>query len=70
MNKMPGRNKLRDRAICALILESGMRVSELCALTIGDVLDGERGKIYCRRKGAAGRTFTSRILSTKFWMNI
>ena len=51
VNKMPGRNKLRDRAICALILESGMRVSELCALTIGDVLDGERGKIYCRRKG-------------------
>ena len=51
LGDMPGRNKLRDRAICMLILESGMRVSELCALTIGDVLDGERGKIYCRRKG-------------------
>lgn len=48
---MPGRNKLRDRAICALILESGLRVSELCSLTIGDVLDGERGRIYCKRKG-------------------
>ena len=51
LGDMPGRNKLRDRAICTLILESGMRVSELCALTIGDVLDGERGKIYCKRKG-------------------
>lgn len=51
LDDMPGRNKLRDRAICTLILESGMRVGELCSLTIGDVLDGERGKIYCKRKG-------------------
>ena len=39
LGDMPDRNKLRDRAICTLILESGMRVSELCTLTIGDVLD-------------------------------
>lgn len=49
---VPGsRNKLRDRAIVALFLASGIRVSELCSLTIGSILDRPHGTIYLRRKG-------------------
>ena len=46
-----GRNLVRDRAIIALILYSGLRVSELCSLTIGSVYGRERGEIYVKRKG-------------------
>ena len=46
-------NPLRDRAIIALFLASGIRVSELCSLTIGSILDRPRGTIYLRRKGGA-----------------
>lgn len=46
-----GRNLVRDRAIIALLLYSGLRVSELCSLTIGSVYDRERGEIYVKRKG-------------------
>lgn len=42
---------LRNRAIIALFLYSGLRVSEVCSLTIGSVLGRERGVIYLRRKG-------------------
>lgn len=41
----------RDRAIVALFLYSGIRVSELCSLTLDSVLKPEKGKIYCKRKG-------------------
>lgn len=52
--KVPGsHNKVRDRAIVALFLASGIRVSELCSLTIGSILDRPRGTIYLRRKGGA-----------------
>lgn len=51
---VPGsRNQLRDRAIVALFLASGIRVSELCSLTLASVLDRPRGAIYLRRKGGA-----------------
>lgn len=46
-------NKVRDRAIIALFLASGIRVSELCSLTLGSILDRPRGTIYLRRKGGA-----------------
>lgn len=46
-----GKNKLRDRAIIALFLYSGLRVSELCSLNIGDVCGKEQGTIIVRRKG-------------------
>lgn len=46
-----GRNYLRDRAIIALFLYSGLRVSELCSLNLGDVLGNAQGTIIVRRKG-------------------
>lgn len=45
--------KKRDRAIIALFLGSGLRVSELCSLNIGDIDNHERGSVYVRRKGGA-----------------
>lgn len=46
-----GHNVLRDRAIMALFLYSGLRVSELCSLTIGAVMEHPNGVIYLKRKG-------------------
>lgn len=53
MNGVGSRNKRRDSAILALFFASGLRVSELCGLTIGSVLSQERGTIYLRRKGGS-----------------
>ena len=47
------RNILRDRAIIGMILYGGFRVSEICALTIGQVMDVPRGSVRLRRKGGA-----------------
>lgn len=46
-------NKVRDRAAIALLLSSGLRVSELCSLTIGSIIDHPRGSVYVKRKGGA-----------------
>ena len=51
LREMPGRNKIRDRAILALFLASGIRVSELCSLNLSSVIDQPRGTIYLKRKG-------------------
>lgn len=48
-----GRNQVRDRAIMALILCSGLRVSELCSLTVGQFRNATDGKIRLKRKGGA-----------------
>lgn len=53
LNGVTGYNHLRDRAIMALILYGGFRVSEICALTIAQVMDVPRGSIRLRRKGGA-----------------
>lgn len=51
---VPGsHNKTRDRAIIALFLASGVRVSELCSLTLSSIIDRPHGTIYVRRKGGA-----------------
>ena len=42
---------LRNKAMIALILFSGVRVSELCSLKLKSVLDCPQGYLYCRRKG-------------------
>lgn len=44
--------KKRDRAIIALFLATGLRVSELCQLTIGH-LNARHGYVRVRRKGGA-----------------
>lgn len=53
MNSISGMNASRDRAIVALFLASGLRVSELCSLTLRSVLEQERGTLYVKRKGGA-----------------
>lgn len=45
--------KKRDRAVIALFLATGLRVSELCSLKVGDVRKENRGSVYVRRKGGA-----------------
>ena len=45
--------KKRNRAIIALFCGSGLRVSELCSLTIGDIDNHDRGSVFVRRKGGA-----------------
>lgn len=55
----PGRDsdlKKRDRAIMAMFLASGLRVSELCQLKIGSLTDHGHGYVYVRRKGGAWKT--------------
>ena len=51
-----GRNQVRDRAIMALILYSGLRVSELCSLTVGQYRESPKGTLRLRRKGGAWAT--------------
>lgn len=46
-------NMVRDRAIMAMILYGGFRVSEICALTVGQVMNVPRGSVRLRRKGGA-----------------
>lgn len=46
-----GRNQVRDRAIMGLILFTGLRVSEVCSLTIGNFLDSPHGIMTVKRKG-------------------
>ena len=53
MDSIKGRNSVRNRAILALFIHSGIRESELCSLTLSSVLDQPRGRIYLRRKGGA-----------------
>lgn len=45
--------KERNQAIVALFVYSGIRVEELCSLTIGCVRRKQVGLIHCRRKGGA-----------------
>lgn len=51
-----GRYARRNRAIAALLLYSGIRVSELCSLTIGSVYERPKGTLYCKRKGGAWKS--------------
>lgn len=63
LNTTAGRNRVRDRAIIALILYSGLRVSELCSLTIGQMRNRE-APITVKRKG--GR-YTPVVIGDGFW---
>ena len=49
-----GRNQVRDSAIIAMFLWSGLRVSELCQITVGNYLDGRAENcVSVARKGSA-----------------
>lgn len=45
--------KKRDRAIIAMFIASGLRVSELCQLTVGSFRNYKHGYVRVRRKGGA-----------------
>lgn len=47
-------NSLRDKALCEMLYATGLRVSEVCALTIDDV-DLEGGLVRCYGKGRKER---------------
>jgi site-specific recombinase XerD len=51
------RASARNRAILWLLFDTGMRVSELCALRLSDV-DREQGMLLIRGKGAQARRLT------------
>lgn len=53
MAAIKGRYEVRDRAILALLIYSGIRESELCSLTLASVLSQPRGMIYLKRKGGS-----------------
>ena len=45
--------KKRDRAIIAMFVGTGLRVSELCQLTVGSIRNYKHGYVRVRRKGGA-----------------
>lgn len=51
MGCMSGRNAIRNRAILALFIYSGIRESELCSLTLASILSQPHGLMYLKRKG-------------------
>lgn len=48
--------KKRDRAIIAMFLGTGLRVSELCSLKIGALTSHGHGYVYVKRKGGKWKT--------------
>lgn len=51
LTTVAGRNRVRDRAIIALILFSGLRTSELCSVRVKDYYQMSSGVFQCKRKG-------------------
>lgn len=51
--RKPRCNDLRDTAIIALILGSGLRASEICNLNITHADEIRRGSVRCKRKGGS-----------------
>jgi integrase/recombinase XerC len=47
---------LRDRALLEMLYGAGLRVSEACALDVGDVDHGRHGAIVLVRRGKGGKT--------------
>lgn len=47
----PIKNKLRDAAVVALMLGSGLRISEVCSLNVSDAKAIKSGLVSCNRKG-------------------
>lgn len=50
------RNCLRDAAVVALMLGSGLRASEVCSLNVGDAHTIKSGTLTCKRKGHGYKT--------------
>lgn len=63
-NCKAGYNRIRNRAIIALILYSGLRVSEVCSLTIGHMRNRREEPIIVKRKGGH---YVPVWIGEKFW---
>lgn len=61
-SSITGRNVLRDRAIVETLLSSGVRCSELCNLTRGDLNASDRSLLVrCGKGGKDRKTFVSEL---------
>ena len=63
INTTYGRNRIRDRAVIALILYSGLRIVEVCSLTVGQVTDRTK-PIVVKRKGGHYKPV---VIGESFW---
>ena len=63
INTTYGRNRIRDRAVIALILYSGLRIAEVCSLTVGQVTDRTK-PIVVKRKGGHYKPV---VIGESFW---
>ena len=63
INTTYGRNRIRDRAVIALILYSGLRIAEVCSLTVGQVTDRTK-PIVVKRKGGYYKPV---VIGESFW---
>ena len=63
LNTTTGYNRTRDRAIIALILYSGLRISELCSLTVG-MMQKRDQPITVKRKGGK---YVPVVIGEGFW---
>jgi site-specific recombinase XerD len=62
-------NPVRDEAICWLLLDSGLRVSELCSLKMKDV-DFDTRSVRAERKGGKAQTLPIGRTATKALWNL
>jgi integrase len=64
LSALRGRHRWRNRALLILGVRTGMRISELLSLTIGQVWDGAKPlpRIYLGRKDSKGRRAGSSIV--------
>jgi len=60
-----GRNPERDRAILTCLVDTGLRVSELCSLTMGDI-DESKGEMSVVGKGRKRRTIYMQGTARRF----
>lgn len=60
-----GRNPERDRAIITFLVDTGLRVSELCSLTMGDINES-KGELSVVGKGRKRRTVYMQATARRF----
>ena len=64
LRKLQGRHRLRNRALVILGVRSGLRISELLSLRVGQVWDGDKpvSRFYLKRRATKGKTTGASIL--------
>ncbi len=64
LRQLTGRHGLRNRALVILGVRSGLRISELLSLKVGQVWDGEKpvSRFYLHRQATKGKTTGASIV--------